>query len=125
MQRQMHDLPLHRGKTRDVLRPERGPHQHRSDKKATMILGHLGGDCLTCTRLGECSETSPDKIKTSYVCSLFRPVPEPVYMARHVMMETYGEDAAIAAMLDRPEEPDPEEDEDESETEGEANDDNP
>lgn len=61
-----------------------------------------GGDCLTCYRLPTCTETSIERVQTSYVCPLYDPVPESVYYARIDMMAQFGEVVAIRAMLDRP-----------------------
>lgn len=63
------------------------------------------GDCLTCSKIATCTETSVERALTSYVCPLFEPVPEPVYAARITMMQQYGEATAVEAMLNRPQEP--------------------
>lgn len=61
-----------------------------------------GGECLICSKVNSCSETSAEKIKQSYVCVLFHPVSEPVYLARLQMLNEYGEQSAIIAILNRP-----------------------
>ena len=66
----------------------------------------LRGECLACSRIATCADTSVDKVLNSYTCVLFDGVPEPVYMARLMMMEKYGAVSAIHAMLDRPEKED-------------------
>lgn len=65
----------------------------------------LRGDCLTCLRIDTCNEVSIELVKQSHTCPLFREVTEPVYLARLAMMKTYGDDAAIDAMINRPPEP--------------------
>lgn len=65
----------------------------------------MRGDCLTCARLGGCSETSVLRVLHDYTCSLYEPVEEPVYKARISTMELYGEVPAIEAMIDKPEAP--------------------
>lgn len=65
----------------------------------------MKGDCLTCSRLGNCSETSVSKVLNDYTCSLYGPVEEPVYKARVATMELYGDIPAVQAMIDRPEDP--------------------
>jgi hypothetical protein len=83
------------------------------------MLPVIRGDCLTCVHLSTCNETSVERVKVSYTCALFTAVDEAVYMARLHMMNAYGEDAAIEAMLERP--PEPEEDEEPiEEDEGES-----
>lgn len=62
----------------------------------------LRGECLACSKISSCSETSVEKVRTSYTCSLFKEVPEPVYLARIRMMRQYGDIVAIEAMMDRP-----------------------
>jgi hypothetical protein len=62
----------------------------------------LRGDCLSCQRLGVCSETNEEKVRLSYTCDLFTGAPEPVYLARLEMMRKFGESMAIKGMLNRP-----------------------
>ena len=62
----------------------------------------MRGDCLSCSRLSFCQETDVEKVLKSYTCVLFEAVLEPVFYARVVMMQGYGEVAAIEAMLNRP-----------------------
>lgn len=64
----------------------------------------MRGDCLTCSRIEMCSETSIEKVLRSHTCPLFEPIPEPVYRARVALMEQYGDVAAVQAMLQRPQE---------------------
>lgn len=62
----------------------------------------LRGECLACSKISSCSQTSVEKVRTSYTCSLFQEVPEPVYMARLQTMRQYGEVVAVEAMMKRP-----------------------
>lgn len=62
----------------------------------------MRGDCLTCSRVDTCSETSIERVLNSFTCVLFEPISEPVYQARVRLMEQYGEVAAVEAMLKRP-----------------------
>lgn len=59
----------------------------------------LRGECLACSKLGECGETSEEKVLQSFTCMLFAEAPEAVYVARWVMMKQYGEQTAVRAML--------------------------
>lgn len=60
------------------------------------------GDCITCAKLGLCTETSPQKLLASFTCPLYTPVVQPVYEARWHMIQRYGETTAANAMIDRP-----------------------
>lgn len=62
----------------------------------------MRGDCFTCSKVQLCSETSAKRIREGYTCDLFTSVPEPVYKARVEMMLKYGEEAAVEAMMERP-----------------------
>jgi hypothetical protein len=86
----MHDVPMLRRETRSVLRTEqrRGPVT-------------LRGECLCCSKVSLCTDTSFDKIMSSYTCPLFEGISEPVYMARITMMQQYGATATIESMLMR------------------------
>ena len=64
----------------------------------------MRGDCLSCARLGKCSETSVEKVLKDYTCVLFEPVEAPVYWARVHTMETYGDVLAVEAMLEKSQE---------------------
>ena len=69
------------------------------------------GDCLSCRRVGTCSETNEEKVKNSFTCQLFEGVLEAEYLARIDTMKKYGEHQAVRALLNRPEEPREERDE--------------
>ena len=60
------------------------------------------GDCLSCTKIAECSETSVERTIAGHTCPLFTAVLEPVFNARQSAMAEYGEVTAIDAMLNRP-----------------------
>lgn len=62
----------------------------------------MRGDCLTCSKVASCQETSLERVLWSYTCPLFDPVPEEVYQARITVMQKFGERYAIEAMLARP-----------------------
>lgn len=64
-------------------------------------MSDLHGDCLACQKLSTCTETSVEKVRTSYTCPLFEEVPEPVFLARWEMMQKHGEEIAIEAMLEK------------------------
>lgn len=64
----------------------------------------MRGDCLSCSRLGNCAQTSVEKVLADFTCVLYEPVEEPVYLARAQMMEKFGEELAVKAMLEKPEE---------------------
>jgi hypothetical protein len=68
----------------------------------------LRGDCLTCAKIHDCNEVTIERVKESYTCPLFSATDEAVYLARLHMMQVYGEENAIEAMLDRPTDPDEE-----------------
>lgn len=74
----------------------------------------MKGDCLTCARLGPCTETSVKKVLESYTCPLYEPVFEEVYLARIEMMKKYGEETALKAMIGNPLEAKGEEEENEN-----------
>jgi hypothetical protein len=57
------------------------------------------GDCLTCTKLGTCTETNLQRVLDSYTCPLFEPVVEPIYLARISMMQKYGDIEAVSSMI--------------------------
>lgn len=71
----------------------------------------MKGDCLSCARLGRCSETSVEKVLHDFTCILYEPVEEPVYKARVTSMELYGDVPAVQAMIDKPEDQEDEEEE--------------
>lgn len=62
----------------------------------------MRGDCLTCCKIDICSKTDVEKVLNSFTCILFEPISEPVYRARVLLMEQYGEVPAVEAMLKRP-----------------------
>lgn len=64
----------------------------------------MKGDCLSCTRLGRCSQTNLQKVLKDHTCVMFEPVEQPVFMARVSSMELYGTVPAVRAMLDVPDE---------------------
>lgn len=64
----------------------------------------LHGDCLACSRIAVCTDTSVQKVEESFTCTLFTGVEEPVYYARLAMIENYGSRRAIEAMLQRSDE---------------------
>lgn len=80
----------------------------RRSKSRSSDLGLLRGDCLSCSRIDMCNNTNVDLVKQSYTCSLFTGVEEPIYRARLLMIEMYGDDRAIAAMISLPPELEPE-----------------
>jgi hypothetical protein len=59
----------------------------------------MRGDCLTCSLIGTCSRTSVQKVLDSFTCALYEPVPAPVYHSRVMMMQTYGDEVAVQAMM--------------------------
>lgn len=65
-------------------------------------------ECFTCTKTGQCSQTSVQKIVSGFYCPLYEPVAEPVVYARGRVMSQYGLVAAARALLMRPTEPDEE-----------------
>lgn len=58
-----------------------------------------GGECVACQRLVSCSEASVERVLTSYVCPLFKPVSEAEYLARWDMMKRFGNRVAIRALV--------------------------
>ncbi len=60
------------------------------------------GDCLTCARIYECSITTLERVLSSYTCPLFDAVPSPTYEARVRLMEMFGDEGAVAAMMMKP-----------------------
>jgi hypothetical protein len=67
------------------------------------------GDCLACQRLGVCSATNPELVRNSFTCEFFAGAPEPEYLARMEMIQRFGEDMAVLAMMNRSREVDAEE----------------
>ena len=65
-------------------------------------------ECFTCTKTGQCSQTSVQKIVGGFCCPLYEQVPEPVVYARSRVMSQYGLVSAARALLMRPTEPDEE-----------------
>lgn len=61
-----------------------------------------GGECLCCERISKCTEVDVSKVLSSYTCALFKPVPEPVLMARLDAMTRFGEVSAAEGMINRP-----------------------
>lgn len=59
----------------------------------------LRGECLACDRLGECTKTNVELVLQSYTCASFEPTPEPVYVARWDLMQQFGPQSAVEAML--------------------------
>lgn len=64
----------------------------------------MNQECLSCEKLGKCTETSLARVLGGYCCALYQQSPQPVYLARIDAIELYGK-AAIEAMLDKAEEP--------------------
>ena len=62
------------------------------------------GDCLSCTKVSTCTGTDAAKIHAGFTCQLFEGIPEAEYLARIDTMKKYGEQQAIQALLNRPEE---------------------
>lgn len=60
----------------------------------------MRGDCLTCSKISTCSTTSVVKALSDFTCVLYEPVLEPVYVARVAMMQQYGEEITVRAMLE-------------------------
>ncbi len=58
----------------------------------------MRGECLACSRIEVCSDTSVEKILNSYTCPLFEPIPAPIYVSRVMMLNQYGEVAAQSMM---------------------------
>lgn len=56
---------------------------------------------MSCARLGICRETSLEKVLDSYTCPAYEPVTQESYEARMTAIQTFGEHAAIQAMLPR------------------------
>ena len=65
-------------------------------------MSNGGGECLACKRISTCTETNEVKIYQGYTCPLFSPVHEAEYTARCEMVLQFGNEQAIAAMLNRP-----------------------
>lgn len=60
------------------------------------------GDCISCSLVTGCMETSEERLLNDYTCPSYQPVPEAEYLARISMMKTYGEQQAARAILNRP-----------------------
>lgn len=71
----------------------------------------MKGDCLSCTRLGKCAETSFEKVLNDFTCIVYEPVEEPVYRARAHAIEEFGEVLAVQALLKKPDDKEKDEDE--------------
>lgn len=59
----------------------------------------MKGDCLSCIRLGNCSETSLQKVLEDYTCLRYEAVEEAIYKARTDSINTFGIELAIVSML--------------------------
>lgn len=62
----------------------------------------MRGECLACSMIEICSETSVEKVLGSYTCPLFEPISAPVYVSRVMMMQQYGDEFAIRAIMRQP-----------------------
>lgn len=62
----------------------------------------MRGDCLSCSKVEICSATSVEKILNSFTCPLYESIPEPVYRARVMLMQQFGDVAAVKAMMQKP-----------------------
>ena len=60
----------------------------------------MKGDCLSCSRLSNCSETDVRKVIEAYTCLRYDAVEEPVFKAREDSIERFGLEQAISAMLE-------------------------
>lgn len=58
----------------------------------------LRGECLACSKISSCTETSVEKAKSGYTCPLFEEVPEAVDQARFDIIKQFG-DGAIHSIL--------------------------
>lgn len=61
----------------------------------------MRGECLACKKVQTCTETSIQRLKSGYTCPLFEEVPEPVYTARYDLIQMYGEEMALRAIMNR------------------------
>jgi hypothetical protein len=65
------------------------------------------GDCLCCSRIGNCRLVTVKKAISGFTCHMFTEVEESVWMARWDAMQTFGETITIQSMMktdDTPEE---------------------
>lgn len=63
----------------------------------------MSGECLACLHVGNCKETSLEKVLSSFTCPMFTAVPEPVFLARLTTMNRFGEKTAVLALMAKPE----------------------
>lgn len=54
--------------------------------------------CLNCSRLGSCVETSSQKVSTGYVCSNWKETSAEVYAARYQAIKLFG-NAGLNAVI--------------------------
>lgn len=64
----------------------------------------MRGECLACKKVNRCTETNLVRMKSGYTCPLFEEVPEPIYTARYDLIQQYGDEMALRAIKDGPEE---------------------
>lgn len=64
----------------------------------------MRGDCLSCSRLPRCMETSVTKVLEDYTCVMYESVEEPIYRARVDTMKKFGDAQAIISILNNGEE---------------------
>ena len=61
----------------------------------------MNKECLTCSRLGLCNETTVEGVKTRYTCPLWNPVLPEVVEARMAGIRLFG-DASIRILVNPP-----------------------
>ncbi len=54
--------------------------------------------CINCSNLGHCSETSPDRVMEGYVCSRWQEVSQEVYAARYQIVQLFGKSGLKAVI---------------------------
>jgi hypothetical protein len=61
----------------------------------------MKGECFTCANTPICRETSVERVLKDYTCYNFKPVPEPVYLARLRIRWQFGDEMSAEAILNR------------------------
>lgn len=60
-------------------------------------------ECLSCTRLGACTEVTRERLLNHYVCDRYREEKPALVLARQATIQQFG-DAAVHVLLEPPKE---------------------
>ena len=69
--------------------------------QTTSTMSSGPGECLCCSLMSKCENTSIDKAINSFTCPAFSPAEEAEWKARVHMMRIFGDRSAVGAILNK------------------------